>query len=117
MFHLVSNPGIWTHDLLIISLLPLQKDKKSLLLKNEPTQAFFSFIFGLFKQINQFLQKKTIWKNVHPVYIAGIRTHNLSKHEPSPINTRPGLPPQEELVISLQSIFGKVHHRAPSFYF
>ena len=39
--------------------------------------ASFSFIFGLFKQISlQFLQQIYV-KNVHPVYGAGIRTHDL----------------------------------------
>ena len=33
------------------------------------------FIFSLF-QTNYFY-KKSIWENVHPVYSAGIRTHNL----------------------------------------
>ena len=32
-----------------------------------------------------------MWKNVDPVYSAGIQTHNL-KHESLPITTRPGLP-------------------------
>ena len=43
----------------------------------------FSFIFGLFKEAIQFLQKINV-KNVHPVYGAGIQTHDP---------TRPGLPP------------------------
>ena len=42
--------------------------------KNGPTPASFLFIFGLFKQTLQFLQYV---KNVHPVYGAGIRTHDL----------------------------------------
>ena len=36
----------------------------------------FSVSFCIFKQALQFLQQK-MWKNVHPVYGAGIRTHNL----------------------------------------
>ena len=36
----------------------------------------FLFIFGLFKQTLQFYNKY-MWKNVHPVYGAGIRTHDL----------------------------------------
>ena len=48
-----------------------------LLLKNGQTPASFSFIFGLFKQTSlQFLQQ-ILWKNVHPVYGAGIQTHDL----------------------------------------
>ena len=43
-----------------------------LFLKNEP----FSFIFGLFKQTINF-NNKSMWKNVHPVYCAGITTHNF----------------------------------------
>ena len=37
----------------------------------------FSFIFGLFKQSIQFLQQINL-KIFHPVYSAGIRTHDLS---------------------------------------
>ena len=44
---------------------------------NGPTPAFFSFIFGFFKQTLQFLQQIGMWKNVHPVYGAGIQTHDL----------------------------------------
>ena len=44
--------------------------------KNGPTPASFSFIFGLFKQTTNFYNKY-MWKNVHPVYGAGIQTHNL----------------------------------------
>ena len=42
-------------------------------LKNGPTPASFSVIFGLFKQTLQFLQYV---KSVHTVYGAGIRTHD-----------------------------------------
>ena len=46
-------------------------------LKNGPTPASFPFIFGLFKRtLLQFLQQINV-KNVHPVFGAGIRTHNL----------------------------------------
>ena len=38
---------------------------------------------------------KYMWKNVHPVYGAGIQTHNLRNCESLPITTRPGLPPKE----------------------
>ena len=48
-----------------------------------------SFIFSLFKQTSlQFLQQKYV-KNVHPVYSAGIQTHNHSEHESPPTTTRP----------------------------
>ena len=35
------------------------------------------FMFGLFKQTIQFLQQINV-KNIHPIYGAGIRTHDLS---------------------------------------
>ena len=46
----------------------------TLTLKNGPTPASFSFIFGLFKQtLLQFLQQIYVKKcHVHPVYGAGI---------------------------------------------
>ena len=54
-----------------------------------PTPASFSFIFGLFKQTIQFLQQINVKKcHVHPVYGAGIQTHNLLN-----IITRPGIAP------------------------
>ena len=53
----------------------------SFVLKNGPTPASFSFIFGLFKQTLQFLQYV---KNVHPVYGDGIRTHDLRNVSLSP---------------------------------
>ena len=49
------------------------------------------FIFGLFQtNINTILQQINV-KNVHPVYGAGIRTHQALEHESPPITTRPGL--------------------------
>ena len=55
-----------------------------LFLKKGPTAASFSFIFGLFKQTSiQFLQQFNVKKcHVHPVYGAGIRTHDHSIHLP-----------------------------------
>ena len=46
---------------------------------NGPTLASFSFIFGLFKQTSlQFLQQINVKKcHFHPVYGAGIQTHDL----------------------------------------
>ena len=35
------------------------------------------FIFGLLKKQDNFYIK-SMWKNVHPVYSEGIRTHDLS---------------------------------------
>ena len=47
--------------------------------------------FRLFKQTLQFLQQMNV-RNIHPVYGAGNRTHDLrNKHEYPPITTRPGL--------------------------
>ena len=46
-------------------------------IKNGPTPASFSYIFSVFKQTLQFLQQINV-KNVHPLYSAGIQTHNLS---------------------------------------
>ena len=55
--------------------------------KNGPSPAYFSFIFSLFKQTIQFV-KQINAKNVHPVYGAGILTHDLlimSRH-PLPLD-------------------------------
>ena len=55
------------------------------------------------KQYN-FLQQIYVKKcpNVHPVYGAGIRTHNILNMMSSPITTRPGLPPRSFSFISKQ---------------
>ena len=46
--------------------------------KNGPTRHFLSFIMGLFKQTSSLhILQQIYMKNVHPVYGAGIRTHNL----------------------------------------
>ena len=45
--------------------------------KNGPTPASFLLIFSLFNQAIQFLQQINV-KNVHPVYGAGIQTHDLT---------------------------------------
>ena len=45
-------------------------------LKNGPTPASFSIIFGLYKQTIQFYQQINV-KNVQRVYGAGIWTHNI----------------------------------------
>ena len=44
--------------------------------KNGPIPASFLFISSLFKQTIQFLQQINV-KKVHPIYGAGIQTHNL----------------------------------------
>ena len=64
--------------------------------KNWPAPASFSFIFGLFEQTIQFYSKY-LWKNVHPVYGAGIQSHDLWKVSlfPYPLDkgSRPFQPP------------------------
>ena len=57
--------------------------------KNGPTPA--SFLVFSNKRYNFY--NKSLWKNVHPVYGAGIRTHNLSQMSHHLITTRPALPP------------------------
>ena len=47
-------------------------------MKNGPFLASFSFIFVFPNKTLQFLQEINV-KNVHPVYSAGIRTHDLRK--------------------------------------
>ena len=44
------------------------------------------------KHTLQILQHTGMWKNVHPVYDAGIRTHDLWNMSLLTITTRPGLP-------------------------
>ena len=43
---------------------------------NRPSPSSFWFIFVFFKHTLQFLQQIYV-KNVHPVYRAGIKTHNF----------------------------------------
>ena len=67
---------------------------ESVVFKNGPTPASFSFfLFLVFSNKQYNLYKKSMWKNVHLVYGAGIRTHNLSKI----INARV---PAQALVVS-----------------
>ena len=48
------------------------------IIKNWPIPASFSFIFGLFQtNIITIFTTNICGKNVHPVYGAGIRTHDL----------------------------------------
>ena len=44
--------------------------------KNRPIPASFSFIFGLFQTIQCFTANQCEKCHVHPVYSAGIRTHD-----------------------------------------
>ena len=63
-------------------------------LKNGPTPASFSLIFGLFKQTIQFFATNQCEKcpNIHPVYCSGIDPLTFWT-ESSLLTTRPGLPP------------------------
>ena len=70
----------------------------NIFLKNGSTPASFSFIFDLFKQTILFSQQINV-KNAHPVYGAEIQTPWPLEHESSPITTRPGLPPNFEIVL------------------
>ena len=49
-------------------------------------------LFLVFSKKQYKLDKKLMWKNVHPLLRAGIGTHAFS-----PITTRPGLPPKSLL--------------------
>ena len=52
----------------------------------------FLNLFSSFQTYIQFLQQIYVKKcNDHPVYGAGIRSHDLRKQESPPITTRPGL--------------------------
>ena len=57
-----------------------------------PKPGLFFIYFSLFKQTLPFLQKINV-KNVHPEYGTRIQTHDCWNMSPSPITTRPGLPP------------------------
>ena len=54
--------------------------------KNGPTPASFR-LFSVFSNKQYNFYNKSMWKNVHAVYGAGIWTHNLSEHDLSPITT------------------------------
>ena len=51
-------------------------------------------LFSVFSNKQYNFYNKYMWKNVHPVYSAGIQTHKLLWHESLPITTRPRLPPK-----------------------
>ena len=51
-------------------------DFGSVFVKNGPSSAYFFVYFCFFKHTLHFFNKY-MWKNVHPVYGAGIRTHDL----------------------------------------
>ena len=54
----------------------ITKDKQ-LFLKNGPTRPLFRLFSVFFKQTSIQFYNKLMWKNVHPVYGTGIRTHDL----------------------------------------
>ena len=65
----------------------------------KPT-TFFSFIFGLFKQaLLQFLQKINVKKTCPSSIWRRDSNPPPSEHEPPPITTRPGLPPNKLVCI------------------
>ena len=77
--------------------------------KNGPTQASFSFIFGLFKQISlQFLQQINVEKcHVHPVNGAGNRTHDLLNMSrlPWPLDQQGSRPSMAHIINALREQF------------
>ena len=56
--------------------------------------SLFFRLFSVFSNKIYNFYYKFMWKNVHPVYGAGIRTHTLLKMSLLPLTTRPELPPQ-----------------------
>ena len=54
-----------------------ERDVFSLFLKNGPTRPLFRLLSVFFKQTSIQFYNKLMWKNVHPAYGTGIRTHNL----------------------------------------
>ena len=56
----------------------LNRTSKAFFKKMIQSRPLLLYIFGLFKQTKQFFQQMFV-KNVHPLYGAGIRTHNLRK--------------------------------------
>ena len=61
-------------------------------LKNGPTSASFSFIFGLFKQTIEFLQQINVKKCIQYMTHRDSNPRPL-EHESSPLTTTPVLPP------------------------
>ena len=64
----------------------------SFFIKNGPTPASFSFIFGLFKQTLKFLQQIYVKKCPSSIWCQDSNPRPL-EHESLPITTRPGIPP------------------------
>ena len=62
---------------LFVNLKPEKFTINMNIFKMEPYPASFWFIFGLFRRIITIFPTYLMWKNVHPVYGAGISTHNL----------------------------------------
>ena len=61
------------------------------------TLVSFSFIFGLFQTNNTFFYNKSTWKYIHPVYSAGIRTHDLLNMSRLPLPLGQGFRPNHFL--------------------
>ena len=70
----------------------IQISQQGFFKKNGPCTASYSFIFGLFKQIIQFLQLINVKKFPFSIWRWYSNPHPLA-HELSPITTTPGLPP------------------------
>ena len=62
-------------------------------------------LFSVFSNKQYNFYNKYMSKNIHPVYGAGIQTHNLQKRESLPITTRPGLPPNYALFTAPKMAF------------
>ena len=88
---LVSSSANSTYK--VLTKLGLNFKSLHYFLKYGPTPASFSFIFfRLSRHTLQILQQIGMWKNVHPVYGAGIQNSRPLAHESTPITTRPGHP-------------------------
>ena len=62
-------------------------------------------LFSVFSNKHHYnFYNKFMWKNVHPVYGAGIRTHDRpSEHEFPPIATKPGLLPYQTFNVTFNT--------------
>ena len=80
-----------THAIIVLHHRRYVLSKGLLFLKNGTTPASFFVYLSVFsnKQYNFF--NKLMWKNVHPVYGAGIRNHNLSNISRHPLPLDQGL--------------------------
>ena len=72
-------------------------NSSQVLFKNGPSPASFQFIF-VFSKLYLNFYNKCMRKNVHPIYSAGIQTHNFQNMSLLSITTRQGLPPSSEVL-------------------